>query len=104
MAQSADAKLANADHSRVFISNEFTNRLVHKWRGEEASILVGTNTALMDDPALTVRLWKGHDPVRLIVDMDLSLPPSLKVFDRSHKRLFLIRLSMKSRTSCYITR
>ena len=66
---------------RVLISNEYTNRLVHKWRSEEASILVGTNTALVDDPSLTVRLWKGVNPVRLVMDKDLSLPENLRLFD-----------------------
>ena len=67
--------------SRIFISNEYSNRLVHKWRSEEAAILVGTNTALSDDPALTVRLWKGPQPIRLVLDKELRLPRSLKVFD-----------------------
>ena len=66
---------------RLLISNEYSNRLVHKWRSEEASILVGTNTALMDDPELTTRLWPGPSPVRLVVDMDLKLPASLKIFN-----------------------
>ena len=43
-----------------------------QWK--EAATMVGTNTALFDDPALTTRLWKGHNPVRLVVDMDLRLP------------------------------
>jgi diaminohydroxyphosphoribosylaminopyrimidine deaminase / 5-amino-6-(5-phosphoribosylamino)uracil reductase len=67
--------------SRTLISNEYTNRLVHKWRSEEAAILVGTNTALSDDPALTARLWNGPDPIRLVVDKELRLPLSLQVFD-----------------------
>ncbi|MBS1664689.1 MAG: RibD family protein, partial [Bacteroidetes bacterium] len=71
--------------SRVLISNEYTNRLVHKWRAEEASILVGTRTAMLDDPALTARLWSGPDPVRLVIDKDLRLPGSLKLFDKSVK-------------------
>lgn len=66
---------------RLLISNEFTNRLVHKWRTEEAAIFVGTNTALLDDPALTSRLYPGNNPVRLVIDMDLKLPSSLKLFD-----------------------
>jgi diaminohydroxyphosphoribosylaminopyrimidine deaminase/5-amino-6-(5-phosphoribosylamino)uracil reductase len=66
---------------RLHISNEFTNRLVHKWRSEEAAILVGTNTALMDDPELTTRLWTGNNPTRLVIDMDLRLPRSLKIFN-----------------------
>jgi diaminohydroxyphosphoribosylaminopyrimidine deaminase / 5-amino-6-(5-phosphoribosylamino)uracil reductase len=67
---------------RTLISNEYTNRLVHKWRSEEAAILVGTRTALADDPALTVRLWSGPDPIRLVIDNNLRLPDSLRLFDR----------------------
>jgi len=75
--------------ARLYISNEFTNRLVHKWRSEEAAILVGTNTALMDNPELTTRLWTGNNPVRFVVDMDLKLPLSLKIFnDESRTILF----------------
>ncbi|MCY7310869.1 MAG: RibD family protein, partial [Chitinophagaceae bacterium] len=67
---------------RLLISNEYTNRLVHRWRSEEAAILVGTNTALLDDPELTTRLWPGKSPVRLVVDIDLKLPSSAKIFNK----------------------
>jgi diaminohydroxyphosphoribosylaminopyrimidine deaminase/5-amino-6-(5-phosphoribosylamino)uracil reductase len=73
--------LIGVDGARWLISNDMTNRLVHKWRSEEASILVGPRTALLDDPALTVRLWTGRDPVRLVIDKELQLPFSLKLFD-----------------------
>jgi diaminohydroxyphosphoribosylaminopyrimidine deaminase/5-amino-6-(5-phosphoribosylamino)uracil reductase len=72
---------------RLLISNEYSNRLVHRWRSEEASILVGTNTALYDDPSLTTRLWDGPSPVRLILDLNLRLPSSLKVFDRKERTI-----------------
>ena len=75
------------DNSRLQISNEYSNRLVHKWRSEEASILVGTNTALLDNPELTTRLWPGPSPIRLLVDMDLRLPLSLKIFNRKIKTI-----------------
>jgi diaminohydroxyphosphoribosylaminopyrimidine deaminase/5-amino-6-(5-phosphoribosylamino)uracil reductase len=84
-AQTGDGKISastNVDRpSRLLISNEFTNRLVHKWRSEEAAILVGTNTALFDDPELTTRLWPGNNPVRLVTDMNLRLPESLKLWN-----------------------
>jgi len=80
-AQSNNAKIGSTNGKRIFISNEFTNRMVHKWRSEEAAILVGTNTALADDPELNVRLWNGPNPIRLLVDMDLHLPASLKIFN-----------------------
>ena len=81
-AQTANGKIATLTDKRLLITNEFTNRLVHKWRSEEMGILVGTNTALLDNPELTNRLWSGRSPVRLIVDMHLRLSPSLKIFDQ----------------------
>jgi len=80
-AQTADTKIANADYSRILISGEHTNRLVHKWRSEEMAIAVGTNTAFFDDPELTTRLSPGKNPVRIVVDMDLRLPKTLKLFN-----------------------
>lgn len=82
-AQTAGGRIAGLGDSRLLISNEITNRLVHKWRSEEASILVGPRTALLDDPALTARLWTGPNPIRLVIDKDLQLPPDLKLFDKT---------------------
>lgn len=81
-AQTADGKIAGLSGERLLISNEYSNRLVHKWRSEEAAILVGTNTTLLDNPELTTRLWEGHSPVRLIIDRKLKLPTDLKVFNQ----------------------
>jgi len=80
-AQSDNGKIAGDNGERIFISNEITNRLVHKWRSEEAAILVGKNTALKDDPELTTRLWKGNNPVRLVIDKQLELSVTLKIFN-----------------------
>ena len=86
-AQSNDKKIAKKDKVRVFISNEITNRLVHKWRSEEAAILVGTHTALIDDPALTNRYWPDNIPIRLVIDRQLKLPETLQLFDRKTKTI-----------------
>lgn len=80
-AQTANKKIAADFSNRLHITNTTTNKLVHKWRSEEAAILIGTNTALYDDPELTNRLWHGKSPVRLVVDMYLRLPHTLKIFD-----------------------
>lgn len=82
-AQTADAKIGSGTADRLMISNELSNRMVHKWRSEQAAILIGTNTALLDNPSLNVRSWKGKNPVRLVVDMQLRLPYHLNVFDES---------------------
>lgn len=69
---------------RMAISNAFSNRLVHRWRMEEAAIMVGTNTALNDDPMLTNRYWptsNNRQPTRILIDLELRLPSTLHLFD-----------------------
>ncbi|MEO8172193.1 MAG: bifunctional diaminohydroxyphosphoribosylaminopyrimidine deaminase/5-amino-6-(5-phosphoribosylamino)uracil reductase RibD [Sediminibacterium sp.] len=86
-AQTANGKIAGDGEKRLLITNEYTNRLVHQWRAEEAAILVGTNTALLDNPSLNNRLGKGKDPVRMVLDMSLRLPQDLKIFDQQQKTI-----------------
>ena len=88
-AQTADGFIASSNEDRLLISHKFTNRLVHKWRSEEAAILVGTNTALADNPQLNNRLWKGKWPVRLVLDKKLRLPHSLHLFDNTIRTVVL---------------
>jgi diaminohydroxyphosphoribosylaminopyrimidine deaminase/5-amino-6-(5-phosphoribosylamino)uracil reductase len=88
-AESANHKMAGNSSGRIHISNIWTNRLVHKWRTEEAGIVVGTNTALMDNPELNARLWPGKNPVRIILDQNLRLPQTLKIFDGSLNSIIL---------------
>ncbi len=96
-AQTANGKIANSDYSRLFISNEITNRKVHQWRSSEASILVGTNTALRDDPSLTTRLWPGNNPVRMVIDKELQLPSSLHLFDGTVKTIVFNTIQQKDK-------
>jgi diaminohydroxyphosphoribosylaminopyrimidine deaminase/5-amino-6-(5-phosphoribosylamino)uracil reductase len=93
-AQSGDGMLA-AHNRRTYISSEATNRLVHDWRSEVASILVGTNTALFDDPSLTTRLSPGAHPLRLVIDKMLRLPAGLKLFNGEHKTIVFNLLQHK---------
>lgn len=84
-AQTADGFIGSLSDKRLLISNAFTNILVHQWRSEEAAILVGTNTALADNPSLTNRLWTGKSPIRLIIDKQLKLPLNLHLFNQQEK-------------------
>ncbi len=86
-AQTADCKIAQGNFRRLHISNEYSTRLVHRMRSRHMSILVGTNTALFDDPELTTRYWPGNTPVRIVVDKKLRLPASLKLFDGQHQTI-----------------
>ncbi|HEY8661576.1 MAG TPA: bifunctional diaminohydroxyphosphoribosylaminopyrimidine deaminase/5-amino-6-(5-phosphoribosylamino)uracil reductase RibD [Hanamia sp.] len=80
-AQSANGKIGSLSGERILISNDYSNRLVHKWRSDEAAILVGTNTALKDNPSLTTRLWEGNNPIRIVIDKENNLPSTLEVFN-----------------------
>ena len=80
-AQSANGMIAAADYSRIYISGNATNKLVHRWRSEVDAILVGTNTALHDNPSLTTRLWPGKNPFRLVLDMQLKLDKNSHLLD-----------------------
>ena len=64
-----------------WITNEDSNNLVHIWRTQEQAILVGTNTALLDNPLLTARLAKGKNPLRVLIDKDLKVPEINLVFN-----------------------
>ncbi|MEM7163661.1 MAG: bifunctional diaminohydroxyphosphoribosylaminopyrimidine deaminase/5-amino-6-(5-phosphoribosylamino)uracil reductase RibD [Bacteroidota bacterium] len=82
-AQTADGFVARENFDSKWISNQYSRKLVHKWRGEEDAILVGTSTARYDNPSLTTRDWGGKNPLRLVIDKNLKLDPSLNLFDRS---------------------
>lgn len=96
-AQTANEKISAYGNDRLLISNEKTNRLVHKWRSEEASILVGTNTALLDNPELTNRHWEAPSPIRLVLDTDLRLPENLKIFDQKQKTIIFNSLKQEEK-------
>jgi diaminohydroxyphosphoribosylaminopyrimidine deaminase/5-amino-6-(5-phosphoribosylamino)uracil reductase len=66
-----------------WISSAESKQLVHQWRSEEAAILIGANTAQIDNPQLTTRLVQGKNPLRLIIDPQLKLPAHLHIFDNS---------------------
>lgn len=80
-AQTANGFIGSNTADRLLISNDYTNTLVHKWRSEEAAILVGTHTAAKDDPSLTNRLHSGKHPTRMVLDLDLRLPKTLQLFN-----------------------
>jgi diaminohydroxyphosphoribosylaminopyrimidine deaminase/5-amino-6-(5-phosphoribosylamino)uracil reductase len=71
----------------AMITSENMRVLDHKWRSQEAAIMIGTNTAILDDPKLTTRNWSGKNPLRILLDQNLKLSSSLKVFDKSSPTL-----------------
>ncbi len=66
----------------TWITNDLSRIAVHKMRADESAILVGTNTARKDNPALTIREWSGKPPLRLVIDKALKLSSELALFDQ----------------------
>lgn len=82
-AQTSDAFFAPENGEQKWISCEESKRMVHLWRSQEDCVLVGKKTALADNPQLNVRLVKGRNPKRAVIDKNLDLPSHLNLFDNS---------------------
>lgn len=77
------------ESSPLKISNDQNKRLVHKWRSEEDSILVGHKTVLMDNPSLSTRFFYGKNAKRVVLSSEEHIPNSLNVKDASVATFFL---------------
>jgi len=75
------SELRGATSMPYWITNGHSRQLVHKWRSEEAAILVGTKTVVADNPKLNVRRWSGKNPVRLVIDKHVRLDHTAHVFN-----------------------
>lgn len=73
----------------VWITNELSRQLVHKWRAEEQAILVGTNTVIEDNPSLTVRDWTGKNPIRIVLDRTNKLSNEYQVFNHEAETIVI---------------
>ncbi|WP_375580779.1 bifunctional diaminohydroxyphosphoribosylaminopyrimidine deaminase/5-amino-6-(5-phosphoribosylamino)uracil reductase RibD [Marivirga tractuosa] len=86
-AQTSDGFIARENFESKWISNPLSRQLVHKWRTEIDTILIGKNTAQYDNPQLTAREWSGKNPIRLVIDHQLALSEDLKIFDGEQKTI-----------------
>lgn len=83
-AQTADKFFAPSNSTQRWISSADAKVLTHTWRAEEDAILVGKNTAYIDNPQLNVREVEGKNPLRIVIDRNLELPTFLYLFDYSY--------------------
>ena len=81
-AQSRDGFIGRKGE-RVAISDPVTRRLVHRWRSECDAILVGTQTAIADNPQLDTRYYTGKNPLRIVIDFEGKMPLTHALLDDS---------------------
>jgi diaminohydroxyphosphoribosylaminopyrimidine deaminase/5-amino-6-(5-phosphoribosylamino)uracil reductase len=79
-AQTADGFIARENGDSKWISNKLSRSLVHRYRHEEAAILVGAGTLATDNPALTTRMYPGRDPIRIVIENHRQLSQGYTVF------------------------
>lgn len=96
-AQTTDGFIARENFDSKWISNAYSRQWVHKWRTEEDAILVGSNTALHDNPSLTARDWHGRNPVRVVLDREAKLSGDLHLLDGAVRTLCLTTQPLASR-------
>jgi len=85
-----------SENSPNWISNIYSQQFVHKMRAAEQAILVGTKTALNDNPSLTIRSWTGKNPVRVVIDKTLKLPENYNLLNGAVKTIVLTEKSSKN--------
>ena len=68
-AESNDGFIApNESHKEYWLTDPMSKQLVHQWRSQEQAIMIGVQTALNDNPKLNTRLWKGNNPIAVVID------------------------------------
>lgn len=80
-AATLDGRTATRSGDARWVTGPAARQEVHRWRNWCDAICVGSGTALADDPQLTCRVKGGRDPLRVIVDTRLKLPPTARVIN-----------------------
>ena len=81
IAQSVDGYMGIDNSSSHWITTDVSRKHSHQLRSTVDAILIGKNTAKVDNPSLTVRLVNGGNPKRVIADTNRTLPQNLKIFN-----------------------
>lgn len=90
IAQTLDGYIAAADGNSQWITGEEARTQVHKWRSCYDAVMVGRNTALLDNPRLTVRHVDGRQPRRVVIDGPFELPDTLNLFSDQYEEKTIV--------------
>lgn len=90
IAQTLDGYIAAPDGDSEWISGPESRAFVHKWRSQYDAVMVGRNTALLDNPRLTVRHVEGRQPKRIVIDGPMDLPRDLNLFTDQYEEKTIV--------------
>ena len=87
--------LTNKTNRPFWISNNLSRQKVHQWRSQEASILVGVQTVVTDNPILNTREWPGNNPLRIILDPSDRIPEDATLLKDKLRTIILCKKKTK---------
>ncbi|HET6527180.1 MAG TPA: bifunctional diaminohydroxyphosphoribosylaminopyrimidine deaminase/5-amino-6-(5-phosphoribosylamino)uracil reductase RibD [Balneolaceae bacterium] len=90
IAQTMDGYIAAPDGNAEWISGPKSRTLVHEWRSRYDAVMIGRNTALLDNPRLTVRHVEGRQPKRIVIDGPFDLPRELNLFTDQYEEKTIV--------------
>lgn len=82
LAQSLDGRIATKTKDSKWITSEAARAYAHSLRNHYDAVMVGSRTALADNPELTVRLVPGRNPTRILLDRQLRVPLQANIFSK----------------------
>jgi diaminohydroxyphosphoribosylaminopyrimidine deaminase / 5-amino-6-(5-phosphoribosylamino)uracil reductase len=95
-AQTLDGKIADLNGGSKWISSASSRKYVHELRSKYDAVLVGSGTVKKDNPSLTVRLVEGRNPRRVILDTNLNLKTTYRIFSKNSDKNLIIITSVSS--------
>ena len=96
-AQTQNGFFAPSNESQKWITGAVTKQLNYKWRNEEDAILIGKNTALIDNPQLTSRIKGYKNPIRIVIDRNLEIPIDYHIYNKEAKTVIFNELKTEAR-------
>lgn len=93
--QSIDGRSALANGESKWITGEASRKRVHELRAQFDAVLIGSGTAIADDPELTVRSAEGRNPKRIVLDREAKLSLKLKIFNGEAEIIRLVAQGLK---------
>jgi diaminohydroxyphosphoribosylaminopyrimidine deaminase/5-amino-6-(5-phosphoribosylamino)uracil reductase len=98
IAQTLDGKIADQSNYSHWVTSADSRKMVHSFRAQYDSVLIGRRTAEIDNPLLTVRLTEGRNPWRVVLDSGLKLNTELRLFNQNSDGKTILVTSKESLT------
>lgn len=98
-AMTADGKIATKTGASRWITGQKARNFVHQMRHDYMGVMTGIGTVMADDPMLNVRLEGKRNPIRIICDSRLRIPPDSKICQTAKEYKTIIACGVEKESS-----